>query len=69
MTTIALLTRLTRMLEEKMIKEEDMVFWSGVVGDRKIKLPVTGLEVGSQEIQFDSIKSPVGCLQFGRVVP
>lgn len=68
-TAISLYTRLGRMLEEKMIKEESEVFWTGVVVGHEIKLPVTGLEAGSQEIPFHKVDARTGCLQFGKAVP
>ena len=68
MTAIALYTRLGRMLEEKMIKEDDAVFWSGIVNHTKINVPVTGLEAGSQDIPFHSVETKVGTLVFGKVV-
>ncbi len=68
MTAIALYIRLGRMIEEKMVGEEDAVFWSGIVNHTKIHVPVTGLEAGSQGIPFHSIETKVGTLVFGEVV-
>lgn len=68
MTAIALYTRIGRMLEEKMIKEEDECFWSGIVNHTKINVPVTGLEAGSQDIPFHSVETKVGTLVMGKVV-
>jgi non-homologous end joining protein Ku len=68
-TAIALYTRLGRMLEEKMIKEDDEAFWTGIVSGHEIKLPVTGLEAGSQEIPFHEVDARTGNLVFGKVVP
>jgi hypothetical protein len=69
MTAIALQVRLARMLEEGHIKETDEVYWAGIVGGREIKLPVTGMEAGSQEFPFHTIEARTGTMAFGKVVP
>lgn len=69
MTALELHTRLGRMIDEGHISENDEVIWSGTVGKREIKLPVTGLEAGSKEIPLHKVDVKSGNLVFGRVTP